>query len=197
MLGEFLKNNKQVVLCGNVKRSGDKIKEIIKQWGYEELEKKELEVSGEVGDMRAEKFYRICELIGLPFMNATQRAKDFPIVWDVFQLDGQGGIRDYWWNAGCQRFVEFAEKYEDKKFVAIFEGIEIGSVKKILSKMAYMLEHRGERVNVRGNVRGEETKFFIPSNIYFIAVFRDDESRLSEWECRVIEEIGRYEIREL
>lgn len=193
MLGEFLKNNKQVVLCGNVKRSGDKIKEIIKQWGYEELEKKGLEVSGEVGDMRAEKFYRICELIGLPFMNATQRAKDFPIVWDVFQLDGQGGIRDYWWNAGFQKFVEFAEKYEDKKFVAIFEGIEIGSVKKILSKMAYMLEHRGERVNVRG----EETKFFIPSNIYFIAVFRDDESRLSEWECRVIEEIGRYEIREL
>lgn len=130
MLGEFLKNNKQVVLYGNVKRSGDKIKEIIKQWGYEELEKKGLEVSGEVEDMRTEKFYRICELIGLPFMNATQRAKDFPIVWDVFQLDGQGGIRDYWWNAGFQRFVEFAEKYEDKKFVAIFEGIEIGSVKK-------------------------------------------------------------------
>ena len=190
MLKEFLEKHKQVVLCGNVAKSSEEIKKVIKQWRYEDLEQKGLEVKGEIEEMRAKKFYGICKLIGAPFTNATQKAKDFPVVWDVIQLDGEGGIKEYW-RAGFVKLIDCAKKYEDKKFVAIFEGIDIKSVKRVLSKMFYMLVNRGDAVNVRG----EETQFFIPSNLYFIAVFRDDESKLSEWERGVIEEIGRFEVR--
>lgn len=37
MLKEFLENHKQVVLCGNVAKSSEEIKKVIKQWGYEEV----------------------------------------------------------------------------------------------------------------------------------------------------------------
>ena len=213
MLKEFLEKHKQVVLCGNVAKSSEEIKKVIKQWGYEALEQKGLEVKGEIEEMKAEKFYRICKLIGAPFTNATQKAKDFPIVWDVFLLDESSEFGGYlvkkeyekeydeendceiyipeFVDGGMKKFFDCAEQYKDKKFVLILEGMDSESIQKVLSKMSYMLKNRDEKVIV-----GESAmSCAISSNVYLVATLRADESKLSEWECGVIEEIGRFEVK--
>lgn len=94
-------------------------------------------------------------------------------------------------NGDMKKFFDCAEQYKDKKFVLILEGMDSESIQKVLSKMSYMLKNRDEKVIVGESVMS----CAISSNVYLVATLRADESKLSEWECRVIEEIGRFEVK--
>ena len=93
-------------------------------------------------------------------------------------------------DGGMKKFFDYAEQYKDKKFVLILEGVDSESIQKVLSKMSYILKNQDEKVII-----GESAmSCAISSNVYLVALL-EPMSKLSG-EHRVIEEIGRFEVKQ-